>query len=240
MKGLTICYCSRRPRQASQCRDVMTRLAEHLKSRVDAGCLPCLGPYRYLFEQLSKWHIEAAKSAQVRSRVRWVEDGEVLPAFFFRLEKKRAADRWFAALRKPDGTLVSSTSDLCSSFVTFYSSLFSASCTDSCVQDSPLANISTFLSPNQASQCEGPLTLSECHSALLGMARRKAPGSDGLLMEFYIRFWEVLGQDLVDVLNTCYASGSLSLSQRRGIICLVFKRGDRLDARNRRPSPCLM
>ena len=52
------------------------------------------------------------------------------------------------------------------------------------------------------------------------------------LKEFYIRFREVLGQDLVDVLNACYASGPISLSQRRGIISLVFKRGDRLDARN--------
>ena len=93
-----------------------------------------------------------------------------------------------AVLRKPDGTLVSSLSDLCSSFVTFYSSLFSTSCTDSCAQDSLLANMSSFLSPNQASQCEGLLTLSECHSALLDMARRNAPGSDGLPMEFYIRF----------------------------------------------------
>ena len=174
----------------------------------------------------------ATKSAQVRSRVRWVEDGEVSSAFFFRLEKKRAADRWVAALREPDGTLISSPSDLCASFVTFYASLFSASSTDSRVQDSLLANISSFLSPNQAGQCEGLLTLGECHSALLGMARCKAPGSDGLPIEFYIRFWEVLGQDLVDVLNACYASGSLSLSQRRGIISLVFKRGDRLDARN--------
>ena len=47
--------------------------------------------------------------------------------------------------------------------------------------------------------------------------------------------WGVLCQDLVDVLYTCYASGSLSLPQRRGIISLVFKRGDRLDARNWRP-----
>ena len=45
----------------------------------------------------------------------------------------------------------------------------------------------------------------------------------------------MLGQDLVDVVNTCYASGSLSLSQQRGIISLVFKRGDRLDAHNWRP-----
>ena len=240
IKGLTSSYCCRRSRQASQCRDVQTRLAEHLRGRVDAGCSSCLGPYRSVLEQLSKWDIEAAKGAQVRSWVRWVEDREVSSAFFFRLEKKRAADRWVAALRGPDGTLASSPSDLCSSFANFYFSLFSVSCTDSGVQDSLLANISSFLSPNQLSQCEGLLRLGEYHSALLGVARRKAPGSDGLPVEFYIRFWEVLGQDLVHVLNTCYSFGSLFLSQRRGIISLVFKRGDRLDARNWRPTPCLM
>ena len=41
-----------------------------------------------------------------------------------------------------------------------------------------------------------------------------------------------MGSDLVDVLNSCYRSGSLSLSQRRGIITLTFKKGDRLDACN--------
>ena len=102
-----------------------------MTGRVDAGCSSCLGPYRSVLEQLSKWDIEAAKGAQVPSRVRWVEDGEVSSAFFFRLEKKRAADRWVAALREPDGTLVSSPSDLCSSFANFYYSLFSASCMDS-------------------------------------------------------------------------------------------------------------
>ena len=112
-------------------------------------------------------------------------------AFFFRLEKKRAGDRWVAILREPYGTSVSSPSDLCASFVTFYSSLLSASCTDSSVQG------------NQASECNGLFMLGECHSALLGMARSKTPGSDGVPMEFYIRFWEVLGRDLVDVLNGC-------------------------------------
>ena len=153
-------------------------------------------------------------------------------ALFFRLEKRQASDRCVAALCEPDSTLVSSLSDLCASFVTFYSSLFSASCTDSSVQDSLFANISSFLSPNEASQCEVLLTFGECHRALLGMGRRKAPGSDGLPMEFYNLSWKVLGQDLVDVVNACYAFGSLSLSQRRGTISLFFKRDDRLDAPN--------
>ena len=40
----------------------------------------------------------------------------------------------------------------------------------------------------------------------------------------------MLGQNLVDVRNACYASASLSLSERRVVISLVFKRGNRLDA----------
>ena len=67
------------------------------------------------------------------------------------------------------------------------------------------------------------------------MAHGKAPGSYGLPMEFFVKFWDVLGLDLIDVLNSCYLSGPLSLSQRRGIISLVFKKGDRLDIRNWRP-----
>ena len=67
------------------------------------------------------------------------------------------------------------------------------------------------------------------------MARQKAPGSDGLPAGFYLKFWAVLGNDLVQVLNLCYRSGSLSLSQRRGVISLSFKKGDRLDMQNWRP-----
>ena len=67
------------------------------------------------------------------------------------------------------------------------------------------------------------------------MAKRKAPGSDGLPMEFYVKFWHVLGEDLVCVLNSCFNDGCLALSQRSGVISLSFKKGDRLDIRNWRP-----
>ena len=72
---------------------------------------------------------------------------------------------------------------------------------------------------------EGPLTVAECHQALLGMARRKAPGSDDLPAEFYIRFWDVLGTDLVEVFNFCFSAGFLTRSQRPGVISLTFKKG---------------
>lgn len=117
----------------------------------------------------------------------------------------------------------------------FYSSLFSAEPTDLAVCSSLLDNVTSTLDHDQAALCEGLLSVKECFAALQGMARSKATRLDGLPMEFHFKFWDVLGANLVAVLNLCFDSGSLSLSQRRGVISLFFKKGDRLDPRNWRP-----
>ena len=235
VKALTIRHCCQRSAVSSQRRELLSNLAAHLKSKVDEGFLSIFGVYQSVLGELAALDLDAAKGAQIRARARWVEEGETSSAYFFRLEKKRGADRWISALRDEDGSIVSSPADLCLSFSSFYSSLFTSSPTDPVAQQELLSNVSSTLSPGQALECEGSLTVDECHKALIGMAHRKAPGLDGFPMEFYVKFWSVLGPDLVDVLNSCYRSGSLSLSQRRGIITLTFKKGDRLDARNWRP-----
>ena len=101
--------------------------------------------------------------------------------FFFRLEKKRSADRWITALCNPNGSIVSSPSDLCASLSGFYSSLLSVSSIDDTARDSLLDNISASLSTSEADCCEGLLTPGECNQTLLGMTHGKAPGSDGVL-----------------------------------------------------------
>ena len=135
-------------------------------------------------------------------------------AYFFRLEKKCGADRWISAIKLDDGTIVSSPSELCAAFADFYVSLFSSTPTDPAIRDSLLGNVSSSLSPGMAALCEGHLSSAECLAALQGMARRKAPGFDGLPMEFYLKFWSILGPDLVNVLNSCFDAGCLCLSQR--------------------------
>ena len=235
IKNLTIQYCSKKAKERRAERALLSRLADHLKSQVDLGRLSCLGPYRSTLAELSRYDLQAARGAQVRSRIRWVEEGEQSSAYFFRLEKKRSADRRISALREGDGSIVSDITGLCNSISSFYADLFSSEHTDVAACESLLSNICSTLTPEQASLCDGLLSVRECHSALLGMAKRKAPGSDGLPMEFYVNFWDLLGADLVCVLNSCYRDGCLSLSQRSGVISLSFKKGDRLDIRNWRP-----
>ena len=198
-----------------------------------------VGPYLSVLQQLAALDLEVAKGAQVRARARWIEMGESSRSYFFRLEKKCGADSWIVVVRADDGRIVASPKDVCSSFSSFCSSIFSAEPTDAGAQESLLDNIeskkksSRLCLPSSRSlakfYCQLRNILSRCLEWL----------SAGLPAEFYLKFWHVLGQDLVHVLNSCYTAGSLTLSQRRGVISLSFDKEDRLDMLNWRPMTLL-
>ena len=160
-----------------------------------------------------------------------MEEGEASFAYFCRLVKKQSVDRHISALRGSNGSLVSDKDGLCDIFRSFYLDLFFAVPCDPTARGILLNHVSSVHPSASSSSCDGPLSQGECLTALSGMARGKAPGCDGLPMEFYLKLWP----DLVFVLNSPFSSGPLSCSQRRGIITLSFKKGDRTDPKNWRP-----
>ena len=87
IKGLTIDYCCCLSQSKSQERDLLARLASHLKSQLHLGVLSCLKACKSVLERLAALDLEAAKGAQVHSHIHWIEEGELSSAFFFRLEK---------------------------------------------------------------------------------------------------------------------------------------------------------
>ncbi|CAM4688665.1 unnamed protein product [Lepidochelys kempii] len=67
------------------------------------------------------------------------------------------------------------------------------------------------------------------------MLTNKSLGMDGLTVEFYRAFWDILGPDLVTVWAESLQSGVLPLSCRRAVLTLLPKKGDLRDLRNWRP-----
>lgn len=82
---------------------------------------------------------------------------------------------------------------------------------------------------------ERPLCEQELWNAMQNMEGGKASGIDGLPVEFYKAFWEVMGEDFLGVLNESIAEGSLPLSCRRAVITLLPKKGDLHEIKNWRP-----
>ena len=128
-------------------------------------------------------------------------------------------------LKSHSGELLSDSKDIRKETNNFYQDLFSEEEVDLEAQNWLLDQLSMSLDEQEQASCEGFLTVEECREALNGMDTGKSPGIDGLTAEFYAAFWAVLGSDLVEVLSYGFQHGQLSVSQRRGLLSLIFKKG---------------
>ena len=87
-------------------------------------------------------------------------------------------------MRVSNRVVVTDVEGICESWASFYQDLFTACPVDLGVQSDLLDHLSLSLSPDEAALCDGPILPNETHEALLGMAKGKFPGSDGLTKEF--------------------------------------------------------
>ncbi|PIK34638.1 reverse transcriptase [Apostichopus japonicus] len=92
-----------------------------------------------------------------------------------------------------------------------------------------------MLNDEDIESLEKPITLDEIKIALSLASNNKSPGIDGLPYEFYSSFLDMLGEDLLGVYNNIFKTGTMSMSQRTGIVTLLPKKGDKTDPTNWRP-----
>ncbi|OAE33089.1 hypothetical protein AXG93_1913s1910 [Marchantia polymorpha subsp. ruderalis] len=60
-------------------------------------------------------------------------------------------------------------------------------------------------------------TSSEVFKALKEMSSSKTPGPDGVLTEFYVKFWDVIQDDFMTMLSTAIRSDTLPLGMNCGL-----------------------
>ncbi|CAM2106159.1 unnamed protein product [Caretta caretta] len=154
--------------------------------------------------------------------------------FFYALEKTRGAKKHVTCLLAEDGTPLMEPAEMCGRARAFYASLFSPDLINSSACRVLWEELPTVSASDQ-DWLELPLTLAEFSEALHRMPTNKSPGMDGLTMEFYCVFWDVLSPDLVTIWAESLQSGVFPLSCRRAVLALLLKKGDLHDLRNWRP-----
>ncbi|CAM5104567.1 unnamed protein product [Natator depressus] len=144
--------------------------------------------------------------------------------FFYALEKMRGAKKHITCILAEDHTPFTDPVEMCGRTHDFYTSLFSPDLTDpgACrVLWEELPVVST----GDRDQLELPLTLAKFSEALRRMLTNKSPGMDGLTVEFYRAFCDILGPDLATVWAESLQGGVLPLSCRRRGTSAIYEIG---------------
>ncbi|CAM2097401.1 unnamed protein product [Caretta caretta] len=192
------------------------------------------GACREKREELQALKDHRTRGAFVRSRIRLLREMDRGSRFFYALEKTRGAKKHVTCLLAEDGAPLTDPVEMCGRACDFYTSLFSPDPTDpgACGvlwEELPMVSVGI------RDQLELPLTLAEFLEALCHMPTNKSPSMDGLTVEFYRAFWDILGPDLATVWAESFQGRVLPLSCRRAVFSLLPKRGDLRDLRNWRP-----
>ena len=163
--------------------------------------------------------------AILRCKIKWYNEGEKNTKYFLNLEKRHFKLNTISQLKIADQEFVTSDIEILVECETFYKKLYTSQ-KNVIPTENDLFQLEndTVLDNNEAMSCEGHLTEQECLKALRSMDREKTPGTDGLPAEFYKIFWKDLSPLLISALNYSHEKGSLSITQRRGIIKLIPKK----------------
>ena len=187
-----------------------------------------LDEYESIKIELKEIYEKRGQEAMFRSKTRWIEKGEKPTNYFFNLEKRNYEKKVIAQLNLENGVIISDMKQINKEIESFYSNLLETNLSN---PDDFNEDFNAFvedidtpqLSPEESMALESNLTLDELKNVLKSFQNNKSPGEDGFSKEFYETFFDLIGIHLLNSYNEAFNNGQLSISQRRGVICLIPK-----------------
>ena len=159
---------------------------------------------------------------QIRSKQNLAEELEVPTEYFYLQEKNRNTERSMTEM-KVDGVITKDQDKIIKHVKDFYIKLYKNKGIDKNIAKGILNSTTAKCDDAAQRDLSKKISKEELFEALKGTEKNKSPGIDGIPYEFYIQFWEMIGEDLTEMINFCFKRGKLSVSQRRAVITLIPK-----------------
>ena len=181
-----------------------------------------------LEEKFNKIYDFETKSLIIRSRVRWLEEGERSSKYFCNLEDRSWQKKNIYSIRDDEGNIILDQASILQNIHNLHSRLYSNrnSSQNEVLDNEAFLNLidTPKLSDDENDILEQPLSKQELLDVIKTMKTNKTPGYDGLPIEFYIVFLLDISDLLIDAYNFSLQQGVLTPAQRNGIITLLPKK----------------
>ena len=173
----------------------------------------------------------------LRSRTRYQDLGEKPTKYFLGLENRQYTNKVMNKIIDSNAVEHTDTKDILNCQKQFFENLYDKIPVS---ENNSLTDIlgenKDKLSDEEVQTLEGKITYAELLHALKQMKNEKSPGLDGYTAELFKLFWIDLGIFVLRSINYGYEKGSLSMTQKQGVItCLPKQDKDRNYLKNWRP-----
>ena len=158
----------------------------------------------------------------IRSKARWIEDGEKCTKYFMQLEKRNSKQKYIKTLHV-ENRIINNPVDILKEEKIYYEKLYQNNQTAECENCCLFRTDRNQLNNLEKIACDNQITIEELTESIRNLKNNKSPGSDGLTAEFYKFFWTDLSTLLFNSYNYSFENEQLSAEQRQGILNLLPK-----------------
>ncbi len=188
-----------------------------------------------ILKQLDDLYAIKANGARIRAREKSIEHGEKPTKYFHGLEKTCGQQKMWKCVKNKNGDVVEGIGNILKRQVEYYEELYTSHSIHEVEANTLLQNVTRTLTREQAEQLEKTITVSECEKCICSLQNESSSGLDGITNSFYKTYFNVIGEDLTEVINEVLDKGECCPSQYMGIIILHYKAGEREILNNWRP-----
>ena len=191
--------------------------------------------YSELKKKLAKLQIESFRKKLLKNEQLFQYSNNLATKEFFKQFLQKRQNVTIDELIDDGGISKTTPIDLAEHVQRFYTKLYRCDQINPLEQNFFLNNLDVGLSDQQKEHLQNDLNDFEIETAISQMAKGKAPGPDGLSVEFYTRCWPIVKHDFVNLLNQMYSTQSIDNRTKSGFITLIYKKGPKTKISNYRP-----
>jgi exonuclease III len=189
-------------------------------------------------DELNKFEKRKVEGQQLRSRVKWKSVGDKYSKEFFQANREKSTASHITELVDKQGQVQTSQVALQQVCQEYYSTLYTAR------TEMPITNGAKFqtlrylldrLTPEMKCKLQKPIGLGELKRAIDLMCTGKSPGPDGIVLEFYREFWQLIGKEYLQMVLASVRNQEFPPGVTSGMIALLHKGGERKTLTNWRP-----
>ena len=229
VKKLVIEHSARLKREKS---DIENNLKQQLEQLANS---PNFKSYSDLKRKLAKLQIESFRKKLLKNEQLFQYSNNLATKEFFKQFVQKRQNVAIEELIDNGGISKTTPIDLAKHVQKFYAKLYNCDQTNPLEQNFFLNNLKAGLSDQQKEHLQNDFSQFEIETAISQMAKSKAPGPDGLSVEFYTQCWPIVKLDFVNLLNQMYSIQTIDNRTKSGFITLIYKKRPKTKISNYRP-----